>query len=97
MKNQLKNIVKNVISDLEKREQKEQDIKKTWEQAAGKKAAGHTKLVFFKSKRLIVNVSDSSRLYELTVAKQEIIKKFNKNIDGRSQIKELQFRIGKIE
>jgi len=92
----LKDIIKKVISSLEKREQEELDIVKTWEDAAGKKASKHTKPAFLKSKRLVVNVSDSSWLYKLTLEKDSLIQGFNKNLKGKKKIKELQFRIGEI-
>ena len=76
----LKDIVKKVISSLEKREKEELDIVRTWESAAGKKASKHTKPAFIKSRRLVVNVSDSSWLYKLTLEKESLIKGFNKNL-----------------
>ena len=93
----LKDIVGKVLSGLKDREKEESDIFKAWNSAAGKKAAKHTKLAFLKAKKLVVNVSDSSWLYKLTLEKDKIIKKFNKAIKSRKKIKELQFRIGEIK
>lgn len=93
----LKDIVDKVLSSLKDREKEESDIFKAWKNAAGKKAAKHTELAFLKAKKLVVNVSDSSWLYKLTLEKDKIIKKFNKTIKTRKKIKELQFRIGKIK
>ncbi len=92
----LKDIVKKVIASLEEREKEELDVSKIWEKAAGKKASKHTKPAFLKSKRLVVNVSDSSWLYKLTLEKDRLIQGFNKNLKGGKKIKELQFRIGEI-
>ncbi len=92
----LKDIVKKIIADIEKKEKEEIDISKMWEKAVGKKGSMHTRAVFLKSKRLVVNVSDSSWLYKLTLEKEELIKKFNNNLHGRKKIKALQFRIGEI-
>ncbi len=92
----LKDIIKKVISGLEKRQEEETDIFKAWQAAAGRKAAAHTKPVLFKGKRLVVNVSDSSWLYKLTLEKKGIIKKFNENVKSRKKAGELQFRIGEI-
>ena len=93
---ELKDVVKKVISGLEKRQEEEHDIIKAWQKAAGRKAAAHTKLVLFKGKRLVVNVSDSSWLYKLTLEKKGIIKKFNESVKSRKKAGELQFRIGEI-
>lgn len=94
---QLKDIIKTVISDLEKKEEKETSIVRIWEEAAGRKAAKHTKPVFIKKKRLVVNVSDSSWLYKLTMDKRELIEKLNRGLKSqRKKIKELQFRVGEI-
>lgn len=93
----LRDVIKKVISDLEKKEEKEADILKIWEKAAGKKAARHAKPVFLKKKRLVVKVSDSSWLYKLTLEKSALIDKFNRNLkNSGKKIKELQFRVGKI-
>ena len=92
----LKDIVKNVISGMEKKEKEEQDVIETWGKAAGKKAARHTRPVSLKAKKLIVNVSDSPWLYQLTLEKNEIIKKFNTKLGKRKQIREVQFRIGDV-
>ena len=96
METPLKDTIKKVIANLEKREKEELDIVRTWESAAGKKASKHTKPAFLKSRRLVVNVSDSSWLYKLTLEKESLIKRFNKNLKGRKKIKELQFRIGEV-
>jgi len=92
----LKDVLKKVISNLQKREEEEGSLFKAWEEAVGEKTAKHTKPVFFKEKRLIVNVSDSPRLYKLTLEKKKLIERFNKNMKGKKKIKELQFRIGDI-
>lgn len=93
----LKNIIKELISELGKKEKEETDILKTWEKTVGKKGAEHTKPVFLKTKKLIVNVDNSSWLYTLTTEKNKLIKEFNKNLGKRDKIKQLQFRIGNIK
>lgn len=92
----LKDVVKKIIGNLEKKETEELDLVKIWEGAVGKKAATHTQLALFKSKRLIVNVSNSSWLYKLTADKKKLIEALNAKIKGRRKVKELQFRIGQI-
>lgn len=93
---ELKDVVKKVISGLEKRQEEESDIVRVWQKAVGRKASAHTRPAFLKRKRLLVSVSDSSWLYKLTLEKKKIIKKFNDNIKSRKKIEELQFRIGEV-
>jgi len=93
---ELKDVVKQVISGLEKRQEEESAVIKAWQNAVGKKAAAHTKPVLFKGKKLVINVSDSSWLYKLTLEKKRIIKIFNENAKTRKKAEELQFRIGEI-
>ena len=93
---ELKDVVKKVISGLEKRQEEELDISRAWRLAAGKKASAHTRPVFLKKKRLIVNVGDSSWLYKLTLEKEAIKKKFNKKTKGKKKVDQVQFRIGEI-
>jgi len=93
---QLKSIVKKIISGLEEREKEDADILKLWEMAAGKKASKYTKPVFLKSKRLIVTVSNSSWLYNLTLEKNKLLQKINSGLKTKKKIKELQFRIGQV-
>jgi len=93
---QIKNVLTKVMSGLKEREKEELDFIKTWEKAAGKQAAKHTRVRFLKAKRLVVSVSDSSWLYKLTVEKRGIIRKINDTLKGKKKITELQFRIGDI-
>ena len=92
----LKNIVKSVIAGIEKKEKEELNIIEMWGKAVGKKAARHTRPVSLKTKKLIVNVSDSAWLYKLTLEKKALIKNFNGGLGKRGKICELQFKIGDI-
>ena len=93
----LKNILKELISELGKKEKEETDILKTWEKTVGEKGAKHTKPVFLKTQKLVVNVDNSPWLYKLTTEKSKLIMEFNKNLKKRDKIKQLQFRIGDIK
>ena len=90
------NVVKKLISGFEKKEKEEKGLYKAWETAAGRKAAGHTKPVFVKEKRLVVKVSDSAWLYKLTMEKENLLRKFNRGAKKRKKINRIQFRIGDI-
>ena len=87
-------VLKRVLSSLEKRGRyTEEDIALFWEKAAGRKAAHHTRPTALKAGRLVVNVDGSSWLYELTLKKRDILKKFNEQLKGK-KIKEIRLRIG---
>lgn len=92
----LKDVVKKIIGDLEKKEKEELDVLKIWKKTVGTKAAKHTSPAFLKGKRLVVCVSDSAWLYKLTLEKSKLIQKFNNNIKSKKKIRELQFRIGNV-
>ncbi|MCQ9206793.1 MAG: DUF721 domain-containing protein [Omnitrophica bacterium] len=93
----LKNVIKKVISDLERTETKEANIVETWSKIVGKKAAERTRPVFLKKKKLVVNVSDSAWLYKLTLEKNALINTFNTRIKNPARkIRELQFRVGEV-
>lgn len=94
--NSLKDVVKKIIGDLEKKETEEQNLLKIWRGSIDERAVEHTRPVSFKAKKLIVNVSDSTWLYKLTLEKENIIKKFNRQIDTKRKIKEVRFRIGEV-
>ncbi|MFH1594684.1 MAG: DUF721 domain-containing protein [Candidatus Omnitrophota bacterium] len=92
----LKDVLKKIVADLEGKEREEATIVDAWQEAAGKKAVKHTKPVLLKANRLIVNVSDSSWLYKLTLEKSKLVKKINDRLENKRKIKELRFRIGNI-
>ena len=93
----IENIVKEIIGDLSgKGRVSEEEIRKAWEDAAGHRAASHTKPVSIKRSVLTVNVDASGWLYELTIKKRELLKKMEGAIRGK-QLKGLRFRIGEIK
>jgi len=93
-KHPLKDIIKSVIQKLEKEDQGK-SILGVWEKVLDKKTQKHTKPVSFRRGRLVANVSDSSRLYELTLRKKEIIKAMNIKLE-KKKIKEIRFKIGEL-
>jgi predicted nucleic acid-binding Zn ribbon protein len=92
----LKSVLKGIIKDLGKKRLTEEEIKKAWGSAVGKKAASHTKPVSLKKARLVVNVDRSAWLYELTLKKREILEKLQAKLEAK-KIKEIRFRIGEVE
>ena len=72
-----------------------EEISALWKEAAGEKAAAHTRPASLRKKKLVVNVDGSSWLYELTLRKKEILERLQKKL-GEDKIKELQLRIGEV-
>ena len=93
----LKGVLKKIVADLEKKGKEEEDLTRVWEKIAGTRAARNTKLAFMRSKRLVINVHNSSWLYKLTLEKETLKQKLNDALKGNKKIKELQFRIGEID
>lgn len=92
-KNPIEDIVKKIIGRLGGEEKpKAEEIGARWEKAVGSAAVAHTKPVALKKATLIVNVDQSSWLYELTLRKKEILSR----MDGK-KIRDIRFRIGEIK
>ena len=92
----LKNVIKDIISRLEQREDGGGgEFITIWKKAVGKDASKHTRPVNLRLGKLVVNVSDSSRLYELTTRKRDIIKSINKQFN-KKKVKEIRFKIGEV-
>jgi len=94
-KGPLGGLVKKILDKISKDENSEA-IGIAWEKAIGGKFAEFTKLASFKKGKLTVLVSDSGRLYELTLRKEDIIKDVNERIKGK-KIKDIRFKIGNIK
>ena len=91
------NIVKNVIKDLTgKGRLSQEEVHGAWEAAAGDRAARHTKPVSIKKSVLTINVDNSGWLYELTIKKKSLLKKFEGKLRGKD-LKGIRFRIGEIK
>ena len=90
-------ILRKVLSALKKKKGKcgEEEIRKAWTSAVGKKASQHTRPVGLKASQLIVNVDGSGWLYELTLKKKDIVKKLGEKLKTK-RIKEIRLRIGEI-
>lgn len=74
----------------------EEEISWAWKEAAGKAAARHSRPVSFRRAVLIVNVENSSWLYELTVRRRRIIAALEAALEDK-KIKDIRFRIGDIK
>jgi len=67
-----------------------------WPKIISKSAAAKTKPVLIKDKILVVVVSNSSWLHQVTMDKNKILKKIHK-IVGDEAIKDIRFKIGQID
>ena len=97
MANPLEGVLKNLISSLGgKGRFTEEDLAGAWEAIVGKKAASHSKPRALKGSRVVINVDDSSWLYELTIQKKELLRKLGDELKS-NKIKEITFRIGDLK
>ena len=95
--NPLEGLLKKIISGIgDKGALTEEDVQAAWDNSVGEAAARHSKPRSLRGSRLIVNIDDSSWMYELTVRKKEILGKMEARLKGK-KIKELTFRIGEIK
>jgi predicted nucleic acid-binding Zn ribbon protein len=93
----LKDVIKGVVSGIEEKGKNQQCVLKAWEGIVGDLAARHTKVVSLRGGRIVVKVSDSTLLYKLSLDKDKLLRELNENLKGKKGIKEVRFRIGKIE
>ena len=95
-KNPLEGVLKNLISSLGgKGKFTEEDLAAAWEEVVGGKAASHSRPRSLKGDRLVINVDDSSWLYELTIQKKDILKKLSEKLKSK-RLKDITFRIGDL-
>ena len=71
------------------------DMEVLWKRFLGRKAA-KTQLESCRGKKLVVSVENASLLYELSLQKEELIRKFEKAL-GSKEIQEIHLRIGDIQ
>ena len=90
-------LLKKVIKDLRSRARVgEEEMAKAWVEAAGEKAARHSKPRYIRRAELVVVVDGSGWLYELTVEKRKILSKL-KEILKDVKLRGIRFRIGEIK
>ncbi|MDP3790474.1 MAG: DUF721 domain-containing protein [Candidatus Omnitrophota bacterium] len=93
----LEDVLKNIIGGISKKGGlTQEEVTAAWESAIGKGAARHSKVRLLKDGRLVINMDDSSWLYELTVQKKEILKKLEETLKSK-KIKSITLRIGDIK
>ena len=65
-----------------------------WKRFLGRKAS-KTRIESRRGKRLVVSVANASLLYELSLQKEELIRKFEKALGG-DEVQDIHLRIGEI-
>ncbi len=71
-------------------------VMEAWIAATGKETAKEALPVNYKNGILTVVVENSTRMYELTLEKRNILARFNKDYTGRKKATDIRFRIGRL-
>ena len=65
-----------------------------WKRLLGRKAA-KTRIESHRGKKLVVSVENASLLYELSLQKEELIRRFEEGL-GSNEVKDIRLRIGDV-
>ncbi len=91
-------IVGDILRDIENRKLKRGNaIGEAWGKSVSEKIAERAQPVSMKRGVLMVITENSNWLYEITMQKREIIKKFNGVYTGRRKLKDIRVRVGEIQ
>ena len=91
----IKLIINNVIRDIQKQQlTPKEDIEDIWRRCVKKNVAKHTKASFLKKGVLYINTENSAWRYELSIKKEDAIKKLKKI--SKNKIKDVRFKVGEI-
>ncbi|MBI4845031.1 MAG: DUF721 domain-containing protein [Candidatus Omnitrophica bacterium] len=91
----IKEVLETLIKEYEpQRESAQEKILKHWEIIVTPQAQQHCRPALIKNGTLLIIVSNSAWLHELTVKKNEILEKI-KNITKEVSIKDIRLKIGK--
>jgi predicted nucleic acid-binding Zn ribbon protein len=93
----IKSILGTVLKDIEKQQRQlpEDNLEDLWAKCVEKKALRHTKVSFFKSGRIYVNVENPGWLYELNINREEILNKLQKK--SKNKVKDIKLKVGDIK
>ncbi|GEM_PF-769690 len=72
-------------------------VRAAWAAATKGETKKHARPISLKRGVLLVLVEDSSWLYELTIEKKDILKRFNENYTGRKKAADIRFRVGDLD
>lgn len=94
-KSSIEDILKDVIKNINKKRPSEEEIGDAWAGAVGMAAARHSRPVSLQKSVLVVNVDRSAWLYELSAARQDILKKLS-SVLKKKKITDIRLRIGDV-
>ncbi|MBF0252873.1 MAG: DUF721 domain-containing protein [Candidatus Omnitrophica bacterium] len=90
-------IVGDILREIENRKIKRANaVGEAWRKAVNEKICEHAQPVSMKKGVMMIITENSNWLYEITMQKREIIKKFNETYTGRQKLKEIRVRVGEI-
>ena len=90
------NVVKNVVEGLgHSKKSDAHKILSLWSGLVGRAMAQHSRPAGLARGRLLVNVDESAWLYQINLQKAKLLSAIQKKV-GKQKVRELQFRIGKI-
>lgn len=72
-------------------------VRKAWSEATPEETKTYSRPVSLKKGVLLVVVENSTRLYDLTLKKKEILRKFNEKYTGKKKASDIRFRIGSLD
>jgi predicted nucleic acid-binding Zn ribbon protein len=72
-------------------------VRAAWVAATREEARKHARPISLKRGILMVLVENSPWLYELTIEKKDMLKKFNEHYTGRKKAKDIRFRVGTLD
>lgn len=72
------------------------EILRVWPRAVGRPIAAHARPVRLRGGRLLVHVTDSAWLHQLSLMRREIVRTVNEHL-GVPAVRELTLRIGSVE
>ncbi|MFC1621435.1 DUF721 domain-containing protein [Candidatus Omnitrophota bacterium] len=92
----IKDILSKLVKKIEKQGPgKKEKISQAWKKAAGEKATFHSRPVNLARKILTVEVDSSTWLYSLSLKKRSILKGMKKDLE-QYKIEDIRFRMGDI-
>lgn len=89
-------VVKDVVEKIS--QSREKDIHKiisVWPGVAGREFTQHTRPIGLRKKTLVVNVEESTWLYQVNFYKAKLLASIKRKL-GEDKVQNIQFRIGKV-
>ena len=89
-------IIASLLEKFQKRASEQEEIVSLWGRTIGTKRGAHTKVSALEGGVLTVQVDNSSFLYELSLQREDIVKKLKKHLK-KGDLKEIRFQLGKVQ